>query len=68
MLAQFAANGIDARFAPGEAERRAQEAAGVLIRLLGASSLVTPYGDPAEPDADELPEGSLHRILHSAGR
>jgi hypothetical protein len=68
VLAQFAATGIDARFAPGEAERRAQEAAGMLLRLLGASGLVTPHGDPAEPDAYELPEGSLRRILRSADR
>lgn len=60
---QFHANGIDRRLSETELDRRAQEAASVIVRLLGASGLLVPHGDLLDPDSFELPDGSLRRIL-----
>lgn len=63
VLEQFRANGIDRRLSAGELERRAQEAASVLVRLLGATGLLVPHGDLIDPESFELPASSLRRIL-----
>jgi hypothetical protein len=67
VLAQFAATGIAATLTPEEAARRAAEAAGVLVRLVGDTGLLVPEGDLTNPEAYRLPEGLLRRILGNGG-
>jgi hypothetical protein len=63
VLEQFAATGIEATLTPEEASRRASEAAGVLVRLVGETGLLEPEGDLTNPEAYRLPPGLLRRIL-----
>jgi len=63
VLAQFAATGIEATLTPEEASRRAAEAAGVLVRMVGDTGLLVPEGDLTAPEAYRLPEGLLRGIL-----
>jgi hypothetical protein len=65
VLAQFAEIGLDRELAPEEAERRAAEAAGVLVRMLGVTGLLEPEGDLTHPDAYRLPDGLVKRILEA---
>ena len=43
--------------------RRAEEAASVFVRLLGATGLLIAHGDALEPEAYELPDGLVRRAL-----
>lgn len=63
---QFAATGVARTLSPGEADRRAEEAAGVVVRTLGESGLLRAHGDPTEPEGYELPDGIIRRILRSS--
>jgi hypothetical protein len=63
VLERFEASGLTAHLPPGEPERRAQEAASVMVRLLGETKLLTSHGDLTSPEAWELPDGVLRRIL-----
>ncbi len=60
---QFASTGVSAALAPEEALRRAEEAGAVVLRILGDSGLLVATGDPSDPEAYELPEGILRRVL-----
>lgn len=64
---QLRANGIDRTLEANELERRSQEAASVIVRLLGASGLLILHGDPIEPASFELPDGTMRRILARRG-
>jgi hypothetical protein len=63
IIRQFVSSGITRRLAADEVERRAQEAASVMLRLLGESGLLVPVGDPIDPEAYELPDGAIRRVL-----
>ncbi|MFT3707039.1 MAG: ATP-binding protein [Archangium sp.] len=60
---RFNETGLDAHLAPAELKRRAQEAASVMVRLLGDSRLLETHGDLTSPDGYSLPDGVLRRIL-----
>ncbi len=34
-----------------------------MLRLLGESGLLVPVGDPIDPEAYELPDGAIRRVL-----
>ncbi len=63
VLAQFASNGVRESLNAEEVQRRAQEAGSVLLRLIGETGLLAPIGDPITPEAYELVEGSIRRVL-----
>ena len=63
VLAQFASSGVMQSLTKEEVERRAQEAGSVMLRLLGETGLVTPKGDPISPEAYELRDGAIRRVL-----
>jgi hypothetical protein len=63
VLAQFASSGVTQSLAREEVQRRSQEAGSVLVRLLGETGLLIPVGDPIAPEAYELPDGAIRRIL-----
>jgi hypothetical protein len=63
IVAQFASSGIMESLARPEVQRRAQEAASVILRLLGETGLLTPIGDPISPEAYALGDGSIRRAL-----
>lgn len=65
---RFAETGIEATLDPSEAGRRAEEAAGVMVRLLHESGLLVALGDLTNPEAYALPEGVVRRILAQAAR
>ncbi len=60
---QFELTGLTLELTPGEAQRRAEEAAAVVLRTLGDSGLLQAHGDPTEPEAFELPDGVIRRVL-----
>lgn len=60
---EFARNGIADTLAPHELERRAEEAAHVIVQLLHESGLVLPHGDLTAPDGYSLPDGAIRRAL-----
>jgi len=64
--ARFAETGVEATLDPTEASRRAEEAAGVVLRLLHESGLLTAAGDFTNPEAYTLPEGVVRRVLAQA--
>jgi hypothetical protein len=55
--------GLTLELTPVEAQRRAEEAAAVVLRTLGDSGLLRAHGDPTEPEAFELPDGVIRRVL-----
>jgi hypothetical protein len=63
ILAQFASSGIMDGLPRPEVQRRAQEAASVILRLLGETGLLTPIGDPISPESYSLADGSIRRAL-----
>jgi hypothetical protein len=63
VLAQFASSGATASLTAEEVQRRAQEAGSVMIRLIGETGLLAPLGDPITPEAYELSEGAIRRVL-----
>jgi hypothetical protein len=63
ILAQFASSGIMDGLPRPEMQRRAQEAASVIVRLLGETGLLTPIGDPISPESYSLADGSIRRAL-----
>ncbi len=65
VLAQFDASGVMQSLGREEVERRAQEAGSVMLRLLGETGLVTPLGDLTSPEAFELRDGAIRRVLAS---
>src|SRR5690606_14060341 len=54
---EFVQTGIAATLDEHEVLRRAEEAGGVTVRMLGDSGLLNSSGDPTEPDTYRLPEG-----------
>ena len=60
---QFRSSGIGAHLPEQELGRRAEEAASVIVRLLGESGLLVSHGDLTDPEAYELPDGAIRRIL-----
>ena len=66
VLSEFESSGAAARLTGVEERRRAQEAARVLVRLLADTKLIEPVGDPTAPDAYELPDGVIRRVLRQA--
>lgn len=62
-LTQFEITGVALHLSAEESLRRAQEAAAVVVRLLGDSGLLTAFGDPTEPDGYELGSGVIRRVL-----
>jgi hypothetical protein len=63
ILAQFASSGVMQSLTREEVERRTQEAGSVMLRLLGETGLLTPVGDPISPEAYELRDGAIKRVL-----
>ena len=63
VLAEFASSGVTQSLTGDEVQRRAQEAGSVLLRLLGETGLLVPIGDPISPEAFELAEGAIRRVL-----
>jgi hypothetical protein len=63
VMERFTVTGLTAHLAPAELKRRAQEAAGVMVRLLAESRLLEAHGDMTAPEAYSLPDGVLRRIL-----
>ncbi|HEX3769757.1 MAG TPA: ATP-binding protein, partial [Polyangiaceae bacterium] len=63
VVAQFASSGAMASLTAEEVQRRAQEAASVIIRLIGETGLLAPIGDPIMPEAYELGDGAIRRVL-----
>lgn len=63
---QFELTGLTLELTPGEALRRAEEAAAVVLRTLGDSGLLQAHGDPTEPETFELPDGVIRRVLRDA--
>jgi hypothetical protein len=59
----FAVTGIDRTLGREETARRVEEAAGVILRLLAETGLLVAVGDLTAPEAYELPEGALRRVL-----
>lgn len=67
-LREFERTGISLTISSDEALRRAEEAAGVLVRLLGECGLLEAKGDPSEPEAYLLPQGMIRRVLQTDRR
>lgn len=66
MIAEdFVRTGIDRTLAPEELERRAEEAAHVMLQLLDETGLLLPHGDLTSPDAYSLPDGAVRRVLRA---
>jgi hypothetical protein len=63
VLAQFESSGVMESLTREEIERRAQEAGSVMLRLLGETNLLVPRGDPISPEAYELRDGAIRRVL-----
>ncbi|WP_394841467.1 ATP-binding protein [Pendulispora brunnea] len=68
IIAQFASSGLTSHLPEEELRRRAQEAASVMVRLLGETGLVDPIGDLTAPEAYELPDGCIRRVLRLASQ
>jgi hypothetical protein len=62
----FVASGVAALIAAPELERRAEEAAGLVLRMLAEIGMLTPEGDPLAPEAMSFPDSIVKRILASA--
>jgi hypothetical protein len=65
-LRQFELTGLALELTAGEARRRAEEAAAVVVRTLGESGLLRADGDPTEPEVYLLPDGVIRRALGAA--
>ncbi len=63
VLAEFASSGVVQSLPREEVQRRAQEAASVMLRLLAETGLLAPVGDPIDPEAYELCDASIRRVL-----
>jgi len=59
----FAHTGIDRALSSEEVARRTEEAAAVILRLLGETGLLEAIGDLTSPDAYALPDGIIRRVL-----
>lgn len=59
----FVRTGIAKTLSPDELDRRADEAAHVIVQLLHESGLVVPYGDLTAPSGYSLPDGAIRRVL-----
>lgn len=59
----FVRTGIAKTLPPDELDRRADEAAHVILQLLDESGLVVPYGDLTSPSGYSLPDGAIRRVL-----
>jgi hypothetical protein len=60
---ELASSGIGSHLGAAEMDRRTAEAGRVIVRLLGESGLLVSHGDLTDPEAYELPEGAIRRIL-----
>lgn len=65
---RFAETGVEGTLSAGECQRRAEEASGVLLRLLHESGLLVAHGDLTNPEAYALPDGVVRRVLAQAVR
>jgi hypothetical protein len=63
VLAQFASSGVMESLTAEEVQRRSQEAGSVLLRLIGETGLLAAIGDPITPEAYELSDGAIRRVL-----
>lgn len=59
----FLRTGVAKTLSPDELDRRADEAAHVIVQLLDESGLVVPYGDLTAPSGYSLPDGAMRRVL-----
>ncbi len=59
----FSETGLDRTLSAEEVARRTEEAAAVILRLLGETGLLEAVGDLTSPEAYALPEGILRRVL-----
>lgn len=59
----FVRTGVDATLTPDETARRTEEAASVMLRLLGETGLLEPIGDLTAPEGYALPDGVIRRVL-----
>lgn len=62
---EFVRTGIAAALPQDEVARRAEEAAHVIVQLLGESGLIVPHGDLTAPDGYSLPDGVIRRVLRA---
>jgi len=60
---QFVASGIAKLLGEEETQRRAAEAAGYIVRMLGEIGVLEAEGDESRPDAYSFPESIVRRIL-----
>jgi hypothetical protein len=60
---QFEITGVALALTTEERLRRVQEASAVVVRMLGDAGLLIGHGDPTEPEAYELPDGIIRRVL-----
>jgi hypothetical protein len=65
---QFVDSGIAALLSPEETARRAAEAAGYIVRMLGEIGILVPEGDENQPEAYSFPESLVRRILATPRR
>ncbi|MDX2024589.1 MAG: hypothetical protein SF187_30385 [Deltaproteobacteria bacterium] len=65
---QFVDSGIAALLSPEETARRAAEAAGYIVRMLGEIGILVPEGDETQPEAYSFPESLVRRILATPRR
>lgn len=65
---RFAETGVENTLSAGECQRRAEEASGVLLRLLHESGLLVAHGDLTSPESYALPDGVVRRVLAQAAR
>lgn len=65
IMQQFIATGIDRLLDAKECQRRAEEAGGVVLRMLHDIKLLIPEGGLTDPDAYEFPDSLVRRILAS---
>ena len=60
---EFERTGLGSSLGRDEIDRRAEEAAHVILQLLDESGLVVPQGDLTAPHGYSIPDGSIRRIL-----
>jgi len=59
----FVRTGIDRTLTSDETARRTEEAASVMLTLLGETGLLEPHGDLTSPEGYSLPDGVIRRVL-----
>ncbi|MCG5052247.1 MAG: hypothetical protein KA712_04740 [Myxococcales bacterium] len=67
-LSQFESSGIANLLGPEESRRRAAEAAGYIVRMLGEIGILEAQGGQLDPEAYVFPESVVRRILATTRR